>query len=439
MESRVNNKYSHLPAGWEVKTVEQVFDFYPTASYSRDKMFKDNNPSAIGYIHYGDIHTKYNLILDVPNTEIPYISEELKKDFEYIKEGDLILSDTSEDYDGVGKCIEILNVGSNKIISGLHTLMLRPKGNDLIDGFKGYLFSGEYVRNSLLRIVTGIKVYSIAKAMLAKVNLPIPSIQEQKEITSVLSKVDKAIASVQNSIAAAERLKKSLMQNVLTGKMKPDGTFRTPEEFYIDEKFGKVPVGWEVKRIKDFGEVQTGKTPPTDEPEVFSDKENSFMFVTPGDLDVAKYIEETERYVSEKGIRYSYVLPKGTVCEVCIGSTIGKIGITTATCCSNQQITSVIVNNEHDAEYLYYAMLSRREHFKSVAGINATPQINKSGYSKYRVLCPKDKLEQIAIAKRISSVDKSIHEHEQKIKSLERLKKSLMQNLLTGKVEISKK
>ena len=269
-----------------------------------------------------------------------------------------------------------------------------------------------------------------------KTYLPKPTKEEQTAIANILSMVDEAIASVLNSIAAAERLKKSLMQNLLTGKMKPDGTFRTPDEFYIDEKFGKVPIGWEVKRIKDFGEVQTGKTPPTDEPEVFSDKENGFMFVTPGDLDVAKYIEETERYVSEKGIRYSYVLPKGTVCEVCIGSTIGKIGITTATCCSNQQITSVIVNNEHDAEYLYYAMLSRREHFKSVAGINATPQINKSGYSKYRVLCPKDKLEQIAIAKGISSVDKSINEQKQKIKFLERLKKSLMQNLLTGKTQL---
>ena len=437
MKGKANNKYSNLPAGWEVKTVEQVFDFYPTASYSRDKMFKDNNPSAIGYIHYGDIHTKYNLILDVPKTEIPYISEELKKDFEYIKDGDLILSDTSEDYDGVGKCIEILNVGNNRIISGLHTLMLRPKGNDLMVGFKGYLFSGEYVRNSLLRIVTGIKVYSITKATLAKVDLPIPSIQEQKEITNILSKVDNTIESVKNSIAAAERLKKSLMQNLLTGMMKPDGTFRTPDEFYIDEKFGKVPVGWEVKRIKDFGEIQTGKTPPTDEPEVFSDKEHGFMFITPGDLYTAKYIEETERYVSGKGIRYSYVLPKDSVCEVCIGSTIGKIGITTAKCCSNQQITSVIVNNEHDTEYLYYAMLSRREHFKSVAGINATPQINKSGYSKYRVLCPKDKLEQIAIAKRISSVDKSINEQKLKIKSIERLKTSLMQNLLTGKVIVN--
>ena len=432
-----NTSINKVPRGWNVKTVEQVFDFYPTATYSRDKQVpQELSESAIKYIHYGDIHTRYNMLLDVANTKIPFISKELKKDFELVRNGDLIIADTSEDYDGVGKCVEAVNVGDNEIISGLHTLMLRQKGNDFIEGFKGYFFSADIVRRELLRIVTGIKVYSITKATLAKVNLTIPSPQEQRAMMRFLSKVDEAIASVQNSIATAERLKKSLMQNLLTGKMKPNGTFRTPSEFYIDEKFGKVPVGWEVKRIKDFGEVQTGKTPPTDEPEVFSEKNNGFMFITPGDLDVAKYIEHTERYVSEKGMRYSYVLPKGTVCEVCIGSTIGKIGISTTECCSKQQITSVIVNNEHDAEYLYYAMLSRREHFKSIAGINATPQINKSGYSKYRVPCPKDKLEQIAIAKRISSVDKCINEQEQKIKSIERLKKSLMQNLLTGRIRI---
>ena len=261
------------------------------------------------------------------------------------------------------------------------------------------------------------------------------SVTEQAAISNILSKVDEAIASVQNSIAAAERLKKSLMQNLLIGKMKPDGTFRTSEEFYID-KFGKVPVGWEVKRVKDFGEVITGKTPPTDEPEVFSDQERGFMFITPGDLDSAKYIEETERHVSDKGIKYSYTLPKNAVCEVCIGSTIGKIGITTKESCTNQQLTSVIVNEKNDAEYFYYAMYFRREHFKSVAGINATPQINKSGYSKYKILCPKDKKEQVAIAQKISSVDSDIVKQEQKKKVLERLKKSLMQNLLTGKVLI---
>lgn len=162
------------------------------------------------------------------------------------------------------------------------------------------------------------------------------------------------------------------------------------------------------------------------------------MFVTPGDVDTAKYIEQTERYVSEKGIKYSYTLPQNAVCEICIGSTIGKIGITTKECCTNQQITSVVMNEENDAEYFYYAMLARKDHFKSVAGINATPQINKSEYSKYRILCPKTKAEQIEIAQKLSAIDTEINKEQNKIALLERLKKSLMQNLLTGKVRVNK-
>ena len=155
------------------------------------------------------------------------------------------------------------------------------------------------------------------------------------------------------------------------------------------------------------------------------------MFITPGDVGINKYIEKTERYVSDKGMLYSYIIPANTVSEVCIGSTIGKIGITTEECCTNQQITSVVTNEQNDAEYLYYAMLARREHFKSVAGINATPQINKSEYSKYKVLCPKTKEEQTSIAHKISIIDNQINNELQKKATLERLKKSLMLNLLT--------
>lgn len=161
------------------------------------------------------------------------------------------------------------------------------------------------------------------------------------------------------------------------------------------------------------------------------------MFITPGDVDAAKYIEQTERYVSEKGIKYSYTLPENAVCEICIGSTIGKIGITTKECCTNQQITSVVINEENDAEYFYYAMLARKDHFKSVAGINATPQINKSEYSKYRILCPNSKEEQIKIAQKLSVIDIVINNKQEKIAVLERLKNSLMQNLLTGRVRVN--
>jgi len=426
MEGKANNKYSNLPAGWEMKRLKDVA--INCGDYGANAPALPYKAGDIRYIRITDIDDYGHLISD----DQASLDETIAQNY-LLKDNDILFARTG---DTVGKSLLYKSYMGRAAYAGylirftLDEKLILPEYFDAIA--KSDIF--EAFKISMKRIGAKPNINSREYGIF---RFPMPlNLDEQKGFAKLFTKVDEAIASVQNSIAAAERLKKSLMQNLLTGKMKPDGTFRTPDEFYIDEKFGKVPTGWEVKRIKDFGEIQTGKTPPTDEPEVFSDKENGFMFITPGDLDVAKYIEETERYVSEKGIRYSYVLPKGSVCEVCIGSTIGKIGITTAKCCSNQQITSVIVNNEHDAEYLYYAMLSRREHFKSVAGINATPQINKSGYSKYRVLRPKDKLEQIAIAKRISSVDKSINEQDQKIKSLKRLKKSLMQNLLTGKVVI---
>lgn len=424
MEGKANNKYSNLPAGWEMKRLKDVA--INCGDYGANAPALPYKAGDIRYIRITDIDDYGHLISD----DKASLDETIAQNY-LLKDNDILFARTG---DTVGKSLLYKSYMGRAAYAGylirftLDEKLILPEYFDAIA--KSDIF--EAFKISMKRIGAKPNINSREYGIF---RFPMPlNLDEQKGIAKLFTKVDEAIASVQNSIAAAERLKKSLMQNLLTGKMKPDGTFRTPDEFYIDEKFGKVPTGWEVKRIKDFGEIQTGKTPPTDEPEVFSDKENGFMFITPGDLDVAKYIEETERYVSEKGIRYSYVLPKGSVCEVCIGSTIGKIGITTAKCCSNQQITSVIVNNEHDAEYLYYAMLSRREHFKSVAGINATPQINKSGYSKYRVLCPKDKFEQIAIAKKISSVDKIINEQKQKIKSLEQLKKSLMQNLLTGKI-----
>ena len=287
------------------------------------------------------------------------------------------------------------------------------------------------------RLEQGTTFTEIGKKEVRNINVTIPTnSKEQASIANILSSVDEAIDSVKKSIEAAEKLKKSLMQNLLTGRMKPDGTLRTEEEFYEDEKFGKVPIGWEVKKVKELGEVITGKTPPTEEPNVFSDEERGFMFITPGDVGVSKYIERTQRYVSEKGIKYSYKIPKDSICVICIGSTIGKIGITTQECCTNQQITTIVINDHNYYEYFYYAMLGRKEHLKSVAGINATPQINKSEYSKYKIICPISKEEQIKIAQKISAADKDINNKQTQITTLERLKKSLMQNLLTGKVRV---
>lgn len=214
-EFYIDEKFGKVPVGWEVKRIDEVFDFYPTASYSRSMLLDEGDCK---YIHYGDIHTRFDTFLDISKETLPYIKKDLVKKFVYLEDGDIIISDTSEDYEGVGKLIEITNLGGTKAISGLHTLLLRSKADDLINGFKGYLFNEERVRLEFLKYVTGIKVYSISKNSLSKVLIPIPTRMEQEQIKQKLDAISNDILTSKYKIGRLERLKKSLMQNLLTGK-----------------------------------------------------------------------------------------------------------------------------------------------------------------------------------------------------------------------------
>lgn len=201
-----NASIKKVPKGWNV---------YPMASYSRSMLL---NEGDCKYNHYGGIHTRFETFLDISKETLPYVNKDMVKKFVYLEDGDIIISDTGEDYEGVGKLVEIVNIGDSKVISGLHTLSLRPKTDELINGFKGYLFNEERVRLEFLKYMTGIKVYSISKNSLAKVFLPIPTKQEQEVIKSKLDVINNDIYSSRIKTKRLERLKKSLMQNLFTDR-----------------------------------------------------------------------------------------------------------------------------------------------------------------------------------------------------------------------------
>jgi len=184
-------------------------------------------------------------------------------------------------------------------------------------------------------------------------------------------------------------------------------------------------------RIKELGEIFTGKTPPTENPQNFGD---TYPFITPVDLLDDKYVFETERYVSEIGIKHTTLIPENSICVSCIGY-IGKIGITTKESCTNQQINSIIVNDEYDIDYAYYLLSYSVPYFKELAGVNVVPQLNKRDFSKVKLQATKNKPEQTAIATILSKVDEAIAATQNSIKAAEKLKKALMQNLLTGKLK----
>jgi type I restriction enzyme S subunit len=428
----IHEKFGEVPNGWDLITIGESFDFFPTASYSRS-MLTDNDECP--YVHYGDIHTKFNRFIDFQNDELPRIPKELAKKYTQIKEGDLIFSDASEDYAGVGKAIDVKNAYA---ISGLHTLHLRSKNEDFINVFKGYILNQEKVRLNILKSATGIKVYSISKSGISKILLPKPPKNEQTAIASILSKVDEAIEATQNSIKAAEKLKKALMQNLLTGKLKPDGTWRTKDEFEMT-KIGLLPKEWQVKTVKEIStQVTDGEhsTPERSESGFYllsaRNIKNSYL-----DLSNVDYVPEKELRKIQKrcnpqagDIIISCSGTIGNVCMVPVGLDAGMVRSAALIKLKKDEI-------EPEFAELVFQSFSLQIQMKVSVASSVQGNIFQGAIKKLKIPYPPNQGERTLITNKIKSVSAFAVEKQTKIQTLQRLKKSLMQNLLTGKVRLS--
>lgn len=275
----------------------------------------------------------------------------------------------------------------------------------------------------LEKLNTATGVPGLNRANVHSLTLPIPPLSEQKNIAEILTTVDNAIEETGRIIEKTKELKKGLMQRLLTRGI--------GHKKFKKTEIGKIPVEWEVGRVVDFGEIVTGSTPGTAVKEYYG---NDFPFVSPFDLGKVKVITKTEKYLSKEGASVARMLPVNTILYVCIGSTIGKVGIAGVELATNQQLNSIICN-KNDFNFVYYFLDFIRDKIKQMAGTQAVPIVNKSLFSNVTVAIPELK-EQKEIGNILSSVDEDIEEAELHKQQLETLKKSLMQVLLTGRVRV---
>lgn len=203
-------------ADWEVKKLGEIAEFKVTNSFSRENLNYERG--TVKNIHYGDIHTKFQTLFDITKEVVPYVNEEMNvkrilNDF-YCKEGDLVFADASEDLEDVGKSIEIVNLNNEKVLSGLHTILARPKENIFAKGFNGYLFKSDNLRLQIQKEAQGSKVLSISALRLSNITISIPSLPEQTLIANFLSSIDKKINHTQTQITQTETWKKGLLQKM---------------------------------------------------------------------------------------------------------------------------------------------------------------------------------------------------------------------------------
>ncbi len=183
---------------------------------------------------------------------------------------------------------------------------------------------------------------------------------------------------------------------------------------------------WERCVLRDYGKVITGNTPPTNDIENYEN--GTYLWASPADLGTLKLISETKTKLSSKGFSKTRPLSKGSVLVTCIGSTIGKTGMATREMSTNQQINSIVVNENNDNEFVYYVVQSAFPRYLSSIAVQAVPIISKSSFELLPSKRPSLQ-EQNKIGKFLSLLDERIATQHRLIDRLQSLMKGLNNSL----------
>lgn len=184
---------SPLAITWEQRKFGEVFDCtVPNNTLSRAELSYDEG--TVLNVHYGDVLIKYGSVLDVQKDDIPRIPHRCREDFNgaLLQDGDVIIADTAED-ETTGKACEIGNLQGSAIVSGLHTMVCRPR-NRMALGYLGYYLNSNAYHYQLLPLMQGIKVLSLSRSNIQKTSVSYPSaMKEQQLIASYFSQLDNLI------------------------------------------------------------------------------------------------------------------------------------------------------------------------------------------------------------------------------------------------------
>jgi len=411
-----------IPEDWELKNFKEVFTFLTTATYSRADLTEDG---SIQYLHYGDIHTKYDFTLDFDKYELPHISAEQLRKYPLLKDGDIVMADASEDYNGICKSIEIQNLTSKKAIAGLHTFLLRDKNNMLINGFKGYIASSNLLKIQFDRLATGMKVFGVSKGNLLTVQIPVPPKQEQQAIATALSDTDELINSLEKLIAKKEAIKTGTMQELLTGKKRLDGFSGEWEEKTL-ETLGKFSKGSGVKK----DEANSGDIPCIRYGEIYTLHN--------------EYIKRFDSYISKEVMLTAKKLKRGDILFAGSGETKEEIGKCVAFIGDFISYAGgdIVIFSPRNIDSLfmgYYLNTPKIAMQKASKGQgDAVVHISASSLADIQVIIPKDIQEQRSISGILFNMDKSIDALRTKLSKVKAIKEGMMQELLTGRTRLLK-
>ena len=257
--------------------------------------------------------------------------------------------------------------------------------------FVYYFF--EYIKKEIQKSASGSIQDNINIDYLSKMRIKVPEKDYQDKIVEVLSSIDKKILLNNQINQELEAMAKTLYDYWFVQFDFPDQNGNPYKSSggkmsYNPELKREIPEGWGVVTLGDFeSKIITGKTPSRANSDNFG---GEIPFITIGDIRGNTFIYSTSESLTDLGasVQQNKYLPKGSLCVSCI-ATVGEIGFTTEWSHTNQQINSIVFEDETNRYYLYFALKNYFENANASAKTgNTFANMNKEDFSGIRIILP---------------------------------------------------
>jgi len=273
----------------------------------------------------------------------------------------------------------------------------------------------------LTEYTTGLTVPKLNQAALRNIPIPLPSINEQQQIISILNKVFEVINKSKTNIERNLQNSKELFKSELYG---------------IFDKVTKECIGTPLKDISiEFGRGKSKHRPRNDE-RLY---DGIYPFIQTGDVRNAnKFINNYSQTYNEVGLKQSKLWPKETIC-ITIAANIAETAILNFDSCFPDSIIGLVVNpNKANLDYTYYALQYSKLTLQKLGKGSAQDNINLGTFENMRFPFPSLGIQQEIVNKLDALLQKSnqLQEHYQrKIDSLEELKFSILKKAFNGELK----
>ena len=406
-------RFKGFSDAWEQRKFDEVFDCtVPNNTLSRAELSYDEG--TVLNVHYGDVLIKYGSVLDVQKDDIPRIPHRCREDFNgaLLQDGDVIIADTAED-ETTGKACEIGNLQGSAIVSGLHTMVCRPR-NRMALGYLGYYLNSNAYHHQLLPLMQGIKVLSLSRSNIQKTSVSYPiAVKEQQLIAYYFSQLDNLITLHQRKFEKLTNVKKSMLE-----KMFPQNG-----SSYPIIRFKGFTDPWEQRKVGEVSESYSGGTPSVGVKEYYG---GQIPFIRSAEINS----EITELFLTEEGLKNSSarLVAVGDILYALYGATSGEVGRARLKGAINQAILAIKPHTDYDSEYL--AQWLRKSKHSIIETYLQGGQGNLSGtiVKELSVDFPSLK-EQKAIGDFFRQLDNLITLHQRELEKLQNIKKSMLEKM----------